>query len=191
MLSSTLDDLEGHKIGQHPVVMRLMWGIYNSGHPAPRYTSTWNVGTVLEYIDSLGSNADLRLPIITRKLAVLLALTTLLRMSEIASITRESVKMDENRASFALSRHLKAQRDGPLHTMTLSRFPHRPNLCPVDCLGYYTYETDVSRGTSGATALFVTTRRPLVQLPQQQLATGSRNSCNWSALIHKSFRSIQ
>jgi len=160
MLSSTLDELEGHKIGQHPVVMRLMRGIYNSRPPAPRYTSTWNVETVLEYINNLGNNADLSLPIITRKLAILLALTTLLRVSEIASITRESIQIDESKASFALSKHLKAQREGPLHTITLGRFPQRPNLCPVDCLGYYTYQTDVPRGASGATSLFVTTRRP-------------------------------
>ncbi len=42
-LSSTLDPEEGAGIGNHPLVVLLMKGIYNQRPPTPKYTSTWSV----------------------------------------------------------------------------------------------------------------------------------------------------
>lgn len=137
-----------------------MKGIFHSNPPKPKYSMTWNVDVVLDYIDRLGNSEDLSLPVITRKLSVLMALTTLLRVSEIASISRGSIRISDGRATFSLSKPRKAQRSGPLHSFTIKSFPDRPNVCPVSCLGFYLYKSDPVRNAASADSLFITTKGP-------------------------------
>ena len=88
MFSSTIDPIDGHPVGQHPLVIRLMKGIYLTNPPKAKYSSMWNVDSVLAYISSLCPNFDLNLSLLSKKLVLLLALTTLLRVSELASISK-------------------------------------------------------------------------------------------------------
>jgi hypothetical protein len=39
MLSATLENIEGYDVGKHPLVIKLMLGIFNSNPPKPRYNS--------------------------------------------------------------------------------------------------------------------------------------------------------
>ena len=55
--------------------------------PLPKYQSTWSVETVIVYVKSLGKNEALSLKQITHKLAVLLALTTASRSSDLSLLT--------------------------------------------------------------------------------------------------------
>ena len=56
MLSSTLGKLDGVKIGKHPLVARLLKGIYNNVPTTPKYTGFLDVSTVTRYLSSLGQN---------------------------------------------------------------------------------------------------------------------------------------
>ena len=56
-LSSALIPVDGFQVGQHPLVVRLMKGVFNSRLPEPRYAQTWEVSLVLEYIKALGPNS--------------------------------------------------------------------------------------------------------------------------------------
>ena len=42
--------VEGIPFGQHPLVTRLLKGVYNSRPPRPRYSATWNVNSVLHIL---------------------------------------------------------------------------------------------------------------------------------------------
>ena len=44
---SKVDD---HPVGQHPLVSRILKGIYNERPPLPRYSTFWDVGVVLRYL---------------------------------------------------------------------------------------------------------------------------------------------
>ena len=61
-------------VGKHPLVCRFMKGVYNQRPPQPRYSSTWDVGVVLDHIRSWGPTADLTQKEITVKVAKLQAL---------------------------------------------------------------------------------------------------------------------
>jgi hypothetical protein len=89
MLSSTLASVDGFQIGKHPLVTKLMDRIFNLNPPRPKYKSTWNVDLVLNYLRKIPENENLNLSQISHKLVTLLVLTTLLRVSEIASIDRQ------------------------------------------------------------------------------------------------------
>ena len=75
--------IEGFQVGQHPLIMRLLKGAFNKKPPQPRYTQTWDVNQVLEEIKRLGPNESLTLKALSLKLAMLLALTTVSRSSEL------------------------------------------------------------------------------------------------------------
>ena len=91
---------------------------------------------------------------------MMLAITTLLRVSELASIDRQSVVISETKATFVLSKPRKAQRSGSLHSFSLLKFPSDPVICPVDALGHYVYRTDPSRSDLNSRSLFIALRRP-------------------------------
>ena len=85
-VSMTHSQIEGIPVGQHPLVSRLMKGIYNCRPPQPRYTATWDVDIVTTYIQSLGANAALSLKQLSQKLAMLMVLVEASRTSELGAL---------------------------------------------------------------------------------------------------------
>ena len=113
MLSVTLDPVEGHPVGQHPLVTTLMRGIFNSRPPQPKYKETWDVDVVLRHLEERHSS-DLALSALSRKLATLLALATLCRASDLEAIDFNTISVTNNSLSFSLSKPRKAQKTGGL-----------------------------------------------------------------------------
>ena len=66
-VSMTHKNIEAAPIGQHPLVSRLMRGIYNSRPPMPQYCSTWDVAAVLSWLKNQGDNQELFLMGVIRK----------------------------------------------------------------------------------------------------------------------------
>ena len=83
-VSMTHDKIEGTSIGQHPLVTRLMKGIYNSRPPRPCYETPWDV--VIDHLISMGDNQGLSLKSLSQELAVLLALVEASRSSKLAAL---------------------------------------------------------------------------------------------------------
>ena len=77
MLSATVKKIEGFHVGKHPLVIRLMKGIFTSNPPSAKYSGFWGVNVVIVYLESLGPTANLSFKQLTLKLKVLLALTSL------------------------------------------------------------------------------------------------------------------
>ena len=55
-ISSVHEKVDGHNVGQHPLISRLLKGIFHDRPLLPRYTNTWNVQTVLNYLEGLGES---------------------------------------------------------------------------------------------------------------------------------------
>ena len=75
--------VDGTKVGQHPLVKRFLTATFNARPSQPRYTVQWDVNVVLAYIKSLGTNDKLPDKFLTLKLAMLLALVSAGRTSEL------------------------------------------------------------------------------------------------------------
>ena len=58
-ISSVHEKVDGVSVGQHPTVTRLLKGVFHDRPPLPRYSSTWNVQLVLDFLGALGKNEDL------------------------------------------------------------------------------------------------------------------------------------
>ena len=73
-------------MGQHPLVTRLLKGVYNSRPPQPCYVATWDVDVVIRYFKSLGRNETLTLKQLSQKLVLLMALVEASRVSEFQAL---------------------------------------------------------------------------------------------------------
>ncbi|KAI9550668.1 hypothetical protein GHT06_013482 [Daphnia sinensis] len=151
MLSSTLDPVDGLRIGEHPVVVKLLKGCFNQNPPRPKYSVTWDPSQVINFISSLGENDSLSLSVLSGKAATLVALATLMRVSEIAAIGFKSVTFSQNGVKFSLDSLRKAQRSGPLQTFSLSGCPD-PKVCPVKTLKEYIERTNEFRTETNCAA---------------------------------------
>ena len=154
MLSVTLRPIDGIPIGYHPLVVKIMKGCYNLNPPGPKYSSTWDPEIVLAYLRNLGENSGLSFADLSAKAVTLLALSTLLRVSELANISWISFRFDPPNASFALLRTLKAQHFGPLMRITL-KGSCDSLICPVVTIQDYISRTDAFREQHGEERLFL------------------------------------
>lgn len=109
MLFSTLGKINGYDIGNHPLIVKLMREACKTKPRVPKYSGFWDVSTVVDYFISLGPNSGLSFLDLSKKLVVLLALSSLCRVSELANIDRDSIVTDEGQAKFSLSKPRKTQ----------------------------------------------------------------------------------
>ncbi len=158
MLSGTYDQLEGFDIGCHPLVLKLMKGIFNSNPPKPKYSSTWDLDVVLDYFKTVSIEDQGLLPL-SCKLVTLLAITTMLRVNELASISRPSIIFSGDSVNFSLCKPRKTQKNGPLRSMTLKKHPDRA-IDPVYCLGLYVHLTDILRNKANEGFLLIGSVKP-------------------------------
>ena len=85
-VSMTHCHVEGVPIGQHPLVTRLIKGVYNSRPPRPRYSATWDVDSVIRYLASLEGDNVLFLKTLSQKTALLMSLVEASRTSELQTL---------------------------------------------------------------------------------------------------------
>lgn len=90
MSSSTSKAIDGFDVGKHPMVMKVMQGIYNVKPPAPKYNYFWDVNYILKILD-WQSNSETPFAKLSSKTVMLMALNSLCRLSELASISRDSI----------------------------------------------------------------------------------------------------
>ncbi|KZS05295.1 Uncharacterized protein APZ42_031552 [Daphnia magna] len=90
----------------------------------------------------------------------LMAITTLLRCTEIASIQTSSIVISATEASFLLGKPRKTQHTGPLTRISIPAWPRNESICPVACLKKYLSATDPVRNKSNASNLFISTTKP-------------------------------
>jgi hypothetical protein len=88
-----------------------------------------------------------------------IALATLFRVSEIASIARDSVVFSNDGVSFSLSRLRKTQKSGGFQSFSLRRI-NNTLIFPVDCLGQYVFRTDFLRNAHNQSKLLICLRKP-------------------------------
>ena len=168
-ISSVHERVDGFTVGQHPLVTRLMKGVFNDRPPLPRYTCTWNVQTVLTCISSWGSNDSLSLKQLSWKTTMLLALTRPSRSADLSQLSLSGKQYRPNGVTFKPSGLAKQSRQGkPLTEFFFPSFPHDPGLCPMETLKSYETRTAPNRGTEEK--LFLALIKPYKALTSSTIA---------------------
>ena len=169
-VSVTHDRSEGLPLGQHPVVTRIMKGIYNSRPPKPKYTSTWDVTKVTTYLKDLGENRDLTLKQLTTKLVMLMALVQASRSSELAALDIRFRVFRPEGVSFTLPTLTKKRTPGaPPRELFFGGFPPDSRLCIISCLRAYESITEPLR-KENVSRLFLSYVKPHKPVTSQRIA---------------------
>ena len=122
-----------------------MKGVSNSRPPCPRYTSTWDVDIVLEYIINLGENEGLSLKTLSKKLALLMALTDASRCSELHALDLRFRVSKPEGVFFTLACLTKKRKEGTPKKLFFGAFPEDSRLCVAKCLQQYEKLTEKFR----------------------------------------------
>ena len=129
-------------IGSHPIISRLMKGIFNKRPTRARYTSTWDADEVLQYLRSLPKVKELSLKQLTLKLTMLIALTQAARPQTIHLLTTRNMAITESKAIIHLEEALKHTRPSkPLQAVVIEQYPHDEDLCTLNVLKEYMIRT--------------------------------------------------
>ena len=141
-LSALHCEIDGHKAGQHPLVIRLMKGVFNDRPPVPRYSETWDVGVVLSHIKGQGDNNVMSIKTLTHKLAMLIAVTSACRGSELKLIDPTLSSSHDQALEFHLPGLTKSKRQTkPHHSITLAKYASDACLDVIDTFEVYIKRT--------------------------------------------------
>eukprot|EP00117_Sycon_ciliatum_P001352 scpid34170/ scgid7047/ len=175
-LSSTLPGLHGASVGQHPLVVRLMRGVFQQRPPQPRYSHTWKVSDVLGWMDGLGDNSTLSLRLLSiRKLALLMALTGAKRSSDLhrldfhSHVTEGDGSLRVTYASMPKQRRPGCRGDASLPTVVWPVFDSTPHLCVSSCFQEYVRRTAPHRQTAHP-QIFLSLRQPFKPVTSSSIA---------------------
>ena len=157
-LSATLAPIDGFPVGQHPLVCKLLQGVFNRRPPAPRYTGMWNVSTVVSHILEMPS--DLSLKELSKKLAMLLALSNASRSSDLHALDLRYRVFCEGGVTFKIPTLTKTRRSGPPKEVSFAAFEQEPTLCPVVTLKQYEDRTASFRHSDNSQRLFLSFWKP-------------------------------
>ncbi len=148
-----------YTITNHPLLIRYMKGVFNSRKPTPKYSETWDVNIVLNYLAKLFPLDNLSLKDHSFKLVMLLALTSGQRCQTLTYLDIQSMKETPDYYVFQLTEHIKQNRPGNVFsTFHVGKY-HQEELCVYHTLKSYLYRTAPLRGGT-STRLLISYVKP-------------------------------
>ena len=143
------------------MVTSFLKGAFHDRPPLPCYTMTWNVHSVLDYLEGLGTNTSLSLEQLSHKLCMLLALTRPFQSVDQAALQVGRCSFRSEGVTILLATQAKLSRQGK----ALRKHFSHPSLtienyvCPVTSLQKY-IDVASSIRLEGKVKLFVAIVKP-------------------------------
>ena len=128
--------IDGLPIGQLPLVIQLLRGILQNKPSLPRYQYTWDIDIVLKSLLKLPANKNFDLKTLGKKLAILLALTSPKRVSDISRLDRRFMATRNDSIVFHLPGLSKTQKGCSSRTVKYCKFGTK-KICVVACIPEY------------------------------------------------------
>ena len=141
------------------MVSRLMKEVFSDRPPLPKYTSTWKVETILNYLETLGDNDKLSLTQLTWKTVMLLALTHPSRSGDLSQLDIRMHRYSPEGVMFTPGSLVKQSRqEKSIHEFFFPSVPSNITIYPVTTLKAYEHRTEFIH--SGVSKLFLATIKP-------------------------------
>ena len=122
-------------IGDHPLLIRFMKGVFNNRPPKRKFGYVWDVKILFDYFKALGDNSTLSDKDLTYKLLIFLVLLGGQRIDTVFWFRTDELVLTDISATFAPSHVLKHSR---INKKKLDIFEYRAypdkTLCVIDCL---------------------------------------------------------
>ena len=166
----------GIPVGQIPQIKTLMKGISNKRPPLPKYTTVWDVETVLEVLKNLCPNEDLDDKLLTEKTAMLLGLVAIPRGCELSYLKLHLMGVGKDVIKFSFDQPCKPTKPGERPPdFEIHRFDDNPNLCPMNSLQAYLSRTSSWRPDPKRGELFVGIKAPHDPVHKSTIARWIKN----------------
>ena len=147
-------------VGSHPLVSRLLKGMFNARPPAPRYSDSWDVTRVVQYLRSCPSE-DLSIVELGKKVVTLMALANASRCSDLAALERDYLRWTPSGAKFTVVQLTKTRTLGPPKSVHYSFLSEDPEVCPATTLKIYLSKTsDRVAEVNSPKPVFLTSKKP-------------------------------
>ena len=158
-LSCILYTDSGSPMGQHPLIIRFMKGVFEKRPALPRNMVTWDTNIVLNYFKSLSPVKDLSLKNLTFKTVTMAALLSAQRSQTIHLFSLDNMSVTPDLYKFRIVQPIKQTRPGRhLAEIEFPAYPEDPDLCIVTTMDKYIKRTEPLRGEQSA--LFISFSRP-------------------------------
>ncbi|XP_011702715.1 PREDICTED: uncharacterized protein LOC105458844, partial [Wasmannia auropunctata] len=155
---SAISLISGPEIGKNEIIRRFFKGLSKLRPPEPKYDSTWDPKTVLDYFKER-SNKDLALEKLSKKLVTLLALVSDQRMQTLSLIDLRNIVIKKDLIEIKIPDRIKTSKPGSKQPIiALPFYKKNLNICPANTLQTYIRKTKELR--KDINALFISFRRP-------------------------------
>ena len=146
-------------IGETPLVSRFMKSVYNLRPNLPRYTVTWDIALVLNFLKKSAPPKYLSLYQLSRKLVTILALVSGQRLQTLKALNLDHCTIARETITFHIMSLLKhsSPANKTSNVITFNSYPEDKRLCPVFLLHNYLERTSNLRQGS---QLIINHQRP-------------------------------
>ena len=156
---STFININNNPVGQHPLVVRLMKGIFNKRPSLPKNNITWDPEIVLNYLKTLSPAAKLNLINLSIKTVALILILTGQRGQSLHLLDIRNVTVSSGYIKFKFGDILKTSRPGYQQgEITVKAYAPDRRLCLVTVVKEYLEKTKQLR--KDTTAMFISTTKP-------------------------------
>ncbi|KYN03437.1 hypothetical protein ALC62_05721, partial [Cyphomyrmex costatus] len=176
----------GPHVGEDVLVKRFCKGISKLRPALPRYDSTWDPKKVLDLISQWCPNENISLELLSKKVAVLLALTTGHRIQTLTAINIYNITKKSDQIEIKIPTQLKTS--GPRKfqpNLTLPFFPDDPTICVASALETYLKRTNHLRKDKDK--LFISWRKPHKNITNQSLSRWIKDTLQESGVDTSAF----
>ena len=157
-ISTTHATIDNHTVGTHPLVVRLLKGMFNTRPPVPRYNGAWDVTPVVQSLRR--SSEGLTTLQLSKKVVTLLALSNADRCSDLAALDRDYMRWTTSGVQFTVVQMTKTRTSGPPRTVFYPMLREDPDICPVTTLRkYITVTTPCVANFETPKPVFITLRK--------------------------------
>lgn len=156
---SAISMLSLNDLGKDAGLSRFFQGISSMKPQKPKYENIWDPGPVIQALGKQYPNKDLSLEELTKKLIMLLALSTAQRVQTLSKISIDNIiKVKEGYNIQVPDRIKTSGLNRPQPLLILEKFKRQPQVCVATTLEDYLEKTSKIRGH--AKKLFITIKKP-------------------------------
>ena len=156
---SAISLISKDKIGEDALITRFLKGVFKLRPSKPKYSQTWDVSVLLNYLKKQFPLEDLSLQSLTEKTVTLVAICTAHRAQTIACIKRSNIHSTARGLEIQIPDLIKTSGPGRYQPLLiLPKFNVTPSLCVATALREYLKVTDKIKGDTDK--LFLSFKKP-------------------------------
>lgn len=149
-------------------VKRFFKGISNLRPARPKHDQTWDPKVVLDFYQNKPNNEELSLKELSKKLILLLALTTGHRMQTFSIINIKNIKKAESQLEIPIPDRIKTSKRNTTQPLLILPFYSNLKISVASTLLTYLNVTETIRGSTEK--LFITIKKPYNTVSAQTLS---------------------